>query len=310
MAATTPSRVAAVRAFNRFYTRRVGALDDGLLGTDHPLPQARVLYELGQRDVTPVQELRTALDLDAGYLSRLLTSLDGLVERRPAPTDARRQEVRLTASGRRAFKELNTRSEGEIRELLERLSDADQRQLITAMNALEDALDGRSRPRSFSLRAPRPGDMGWVVQRHGAVYHQEYGFDHTFEALVTQILADYAQRQDPRERAWIADVAGEPAGCVFCMRADETTAKLRLLLVEPDARGMGIGARLVERCVEFAAQTGYGNMTLWTQSILEDAQRLYARAGFTIADSKPHHSFGRDLVDQTWIRALSPPSRT
>jgi GNAT superfamily N-acetyltransferase len=152
--------------------------------------------------------------------------------------------------------------------------------------------------------------MGWVIQRHGALYHQEHGFDHTFEALVAQIVADFMNRDDPGERAWIADVAGEPAGCVFCTRADETTAKLRLLLVEPDARGMGVGARLVEQCVEFAAQTGYANMTLWTQSILADAQRLYARAGFVVAGSKPHRSFGRDLVDQTWTRELSPPSRT
>jgi GNAT superfamily N-acetyltransferase len=169
---------------------------------------------------------------------------------------------------------------------------------------------GTPAPRGFSLRAPGPGDMGWVIQRHGALYHQEHGFDHTFEALVAQIVADFMNRDDPGERAWIADVAGEPAGCVFCTRADETTAKLRLLLVEPDARGMGVGARLVEQCVEFAAQTGYANMTLWTQSILADAQRLYARAGFVVAGSKPHRSFGRDLVDQTWTRELSPPSRT
>jgi DNA-binding MarR family transcriptional regulator/GNAT superfamily N-acetyltransferase len=311
MAATTPTRIAAVRAFNRFYTRRVGALADGLLGTDHPLPQARVLYELGQRPVTAVQDLRAALDLDAGYLSRLLASLGDLVDRRPSPQDARRQEVRLTAKGRQAFETLDTRSKAEIKRVLERLTDADQRKALTAMQALEHAWNGGTpAPRGFSLRTPGPGDMGWVIQRHGALYHQEHGFDHSFEALVAQIVADFMNRDDPGERAWIADVAGESAGCVFCTRADETTAKLRLLLVEPDARGMGVGARLVEQCVEFAAQTGYANMTLWTQSILEDAQRLYARAGFTVAGSKPHRSFGRDLVDQTWTRELSPPSRT
>jgi DNA-binding MarR family transcriptional regulator/GNAT superfamily N-acetyltransferase len=310
MAPTTPTRIEAVRAFNRFYTRRVGALAGGLLGTDHPLPQARVLYELGQREVTAVQDLRAALDLDAGYLSRLLASLDGLVDRRPSAADARRQEVRLTPKGRKAFEELDSRSRAEIQDLLEHLTDADQRRLLAAMHALEDAWNGGTTARTFTLRAPRPGDMGWVIQRHGALYHQEHGFDHTFEALVAKIVAEFMERDDPRERAWIADVAGEPAGCVFCVSETDEVAKLRLLLVEPDARGMGIGARLVEQCVEFAAQAGYTSMTLWTQSILEDAQRLYRRAGFELTGSKPHRSFGRDLVDQTWTRELSPPTRT
>jgi DNA-binding MarR family transcriptional regulator/GNAT superfamily N-acetyltransferase len=312
MAVTTPTRIAAVRAFNRFYTRRLGMLGSGLLGTTHPLPQARVLYELGQRPVTMVADLRATLDLDAGYLSRLLAGLEksGLVERRPSPDDARRQEIRLTKLGNRAFAELDARSKEEIQELLERLSDPDQRRVLAAMHALEDAWDGAPQRRAFTLRAPQPGELGWVVQRHGALYAQEHGFDATFEALVAQIVADYANRDDPRERAWIADVAGAPAGCVFCMRESEDTAKLRLLLVEPDARGTGVGARLVEECVRFAEQSGYASITLWTQSILEDAQRLYARAGFAITGSQPHHSFGRDLVDQTWTRELSPPSRT
>jgi GNAT superfamily N-acetyltransferase len=218
--------------------------------------------------------------------------------------------VRLTAHGKAAFEELDTRSRAEIRELLERLTDADQRRLLGAMHALEDAWNGGTTARTFTLRAPRPGDMGWVVERHGALYHAEYAFDQAFEALVARIVAEFMEREDPRERAWIADVAGEPAGCVFCVRQTDETAKLRLLLVEPDARGMGIGARLVEQCVEFAEQAGYASMTLWTQSILEDAQRLYRRAGFELTGSKPHHSFGRDLVDQTWTRELSPPTRT
>jgi DNA-binding MarR family transcriptional regulator/GNAT superfamily N-acetyltransferase len=312
MAATTPTRIAAVRAFNRFYTRRLGMLGTGLLGTEHPLPQARVLYELGQRPATATADLRTALDLDAGYLSRLLSSLESsdLVERRPDPDDARRQTVRLTRKGRQAFTLLDARSKQEIQELLERLSDPDQRRVLAAMHALEYAWDGTAPTRTFTLRAPQPGEMGWVVQRHGALYAAEHGFDASFEALVAQIVADYMQREDPRERAWIADVAGEPAGCIFCMRETDETAKLRLLLVEPDTRGMGVGARLVEQCVQFAEQSGYTSITLWTQSILEDAQRLYARAGFTIAGSKPHRSFGRDLVDQTWTRPLSPRTRT
>ena len=312
MAATTPTRIAAVRAFNRFYTRRLGMLGTGLLGTEHPLPQARVLYELGQRPATATADLRTALDLDAGYLSRLLTSLEhsGLVERRPDPHDARRQTVRLTRGGKRAYTELDARSKLEIQELLEKLTDADQRRVLAAMHALEDAWDGTPPKRAFMLRPPQPGELGWVIQRHGAVYAAEHGFDATFEALVAQIVAGYMQRDDPREQAWIADVAGEPAGCIFCMRDTDERAKLRLLLVEPDARGMGVGARLVEQCVRFAEQAGYASITLWTQTILEDAQRLYARAGFTLAGSEPHHSFGRDLVDQTWTRSLSPRTRT
>jgi GNAT superfamily N-acetyltransferase len=163
---------------------------------------------------------------------------------------------------------------------------------------------------TVTYRDPQSGDLGWVVERHGALYHAEYGFDHTFEALVARIVAEFMERDDPRERAWIADVAGEPAGCVFCVRETDTTAKLRLLLVEPDARGMGIGARLVEQCVQFAEQAGYTSMTLWTQSILEDAHRLYQRAGFTLQAEEPHTSFGRDLIGQTWAKPLSRPSRT
>jgi DNA-binding MarR family transcriptional regulator/GNAT superfamily N-acetyltransferase len=313
MSTTTPSRVAAVRAFNRFYTQRLGMLGNGLLGTAHPLPQARVLYELGQRPVTAVADLRAALDLDAGYLSRLLTSLEDqrLVARERSDTDARRQDVRLTDGGTQAFEQLDERSRAETGELLERLTDHDQRRVLTAMHALEDAWDQTPRPRTFTLRPPRAGELGWVIQRHGALYEREYGFDHTFEALVAKIVAGYAERADTtRERAWIADVAGDPAGCVFCMRKDDDTAQLRLLLVEPDARAMGIGARLVEQCVQFAEQAGYTSMTLWTQSVLEEAVRLYERAGFQLTEQETHRSFSRDLVGQTWTRPLSPRSRT
>jgi DNA-binding MarR family transcriptional regulator/N-acetylglutamate synthase-like GNAT family acetyltransferase len=311
MATTTPSRIAEVRAFNRFYTRRLGMLGTGLLGTSHTLPQARVLYELGQQPVTSVGDLKSSLDLDAGYVSRLLAALEesGLIERRPSPTDARRQEVRLTDTGAAAFEQLDERSKQEIRELLERLSDEDQRRVLEAMRALEDAWAPRRR--SFTLRSPQPGDLGWVIGRHGALYTREYGWDGSFEVLVARIVADYAERgESARERGWIADVAGAPAGCVFCMRKDDETAQLRLLLVEPDARGMGIGARLVEQCVQFAEQAGYRRLTLWTQSILEDAIRLYRRAGFTLDAEEPHHSFGRDLVAQTWALSLTPRSRT
>ena len=312
MSTTSPTRIAAVRAFNRFYTQRLGMLGNGLLGTSHPLPQARVLYELGQRDVTAVADLRAALDLDAGYLSRLLASLEtsGLVARKRAEDDGRRQDVELTDEGAKAFQELDERSKAEIGELLERLTDSDQRRVLAAMHALEDAWDQTPRARQFTLRPPQPGELGWVIARHGALYEREYGFDATFEALVARVVADYAERTDAGERGWIADVAGEPAGCVFCMRKDDSTAQLRLLLVEPDARGMGIGARLVEQCVQFAERAGYTAMTLWTQSILEDAIRLYERGGFRLTEQDPHRSFGRDLVAQIWTRELSPRSRT
>ncbi len=313
MAQTTASRIASVRAFNRFYTRRLGMLGTGLLGTEHPLPQARVLYELGQRPLTAVADLRRTLELDAGYLSRLLSGLeaDGLVERRQSETDARRQDVSLTDAGTEVFERLDTRSVEEIRELLERLPDADQRRVLGAMHALEDAWDAAARPRSSVLRAPRAGDYGWVIQRHGALYAAEHGFDASFEALVARIVAEHLERGDgARERAWIAEVAGEPAGCVFCTRRDDDVAALRLLLVEPDARGMGIGARLVQECVQFAERAGYAAMTLWTQSILQDACRLYERAGFTLTEEQEHRSFGRDLVAQTWSLRLNPLSRT
>jgi DNA-binding MarR family transcriptional regulator/predicted N-acetyltransferase YhbS len=308
MMSTTATRIEAVRAFNRFYTRRLGMLGSGLLGTAHPLPQARILYELGQRTVTAVADLRRTLDLDAGYLSRLLAGLEaeGLLTRAPSATDARRQDVRLTDAGRAAFAELDRRSRAEIAGLLERLSDADQRRVLAAMHVLEDAWDGAARPRAVTLREPRAGDLGWVIQRHGALYHAEQGFDASFEAQMARIVADFMERGDAaRERAWIAEVAGEPAGSIFCMRRDDAVAQLRLLLVEPDARGIGVGGRLVQACLEFARRAGYGSVTLPTFSILEDARRIYQRAGFTLAAEEPHRSFGRDLVGQTWTLALN-----
>ena len=305
---TTATRIEAVRAFNRFYTRRLGMLGSGLLGTAHPLPQARILYELGQRPVTSVTDLRRTLDLDAGYLSRLLAGLEaeGLLTRAPSATDARRQDVRLTDTGHAAFAELDRRSRAEIAGLLERLSDADQRRVLAAMHVLEDAWDGAARPRAITLREPRAGDLGWVIERHGALYHAEHGFDASFEAQMARIVTGFMERGDAaRERAWIAEVAGEPAGSVFCMRRDDAVAQLRLLLVEPDARGIGVGGRLVQACVEFARRAGYGSVTLPTLSILEEARRLYQRAGFTLAAEEPHRSFGRDLVGQTWTLALN-----
>jgi DNA-binding MarR family transcriptional regulator/GNAT superfamily N-acetyltransferase len=299
--------VAAIRAFNRFYTARIGALRDGLLATAHPLPEARVLYELGQRETTDAGDLRRTLELDAGYLSRLLARLEkqGLLARERSPDDARRQLVALTPAGRNAYATLDARSAAEIGTLLDGLADDDRARLRAAMDTVRDVLDGAPRPAAFALRPLRPGDYGWVVQRHGALYAEEYGWDETFEALVARVVADYVQDHDPeREVARIAEVAGRPVGSVFCVRRDERTAKLRLLLVEPDARGLGIGQALVDECVRFARAAGYEELVLWTNDVLTGARRLYERAGFEIVASEPHRAFGHDLVGEDWALRL------
>jgi DNA-binding MarR family transcriptional regulator/GNAT superfamily N-acetyltransferase len=305
--AATEDRVATVRAFNRFYTARIGVLRDGLLRTPHSLTEARVLYELGQREVTEVADLRRELDIDAGFLSRLLARLqsNGLVARERSDHDARRQHVRLTDEGRAAFAELDRRSADEIASVLDALSEDDQRRLVASMDAVRDVLTHAPPTAGFVLRSPGPGDLGWIVQRHGALYAQQYGWDESFEALVAQIVAEYARDHDPRrEAAWIAEVDGDPAGCVLCVRREEDVAQLRLLLVDPRARGRGIGGRLIEECLRFAQRAGYARITLWTNDVLHEARRLYERAGFELVESAPHHSFGHDLVEQTWARSL------
>jgi DNA-binding MarR family transcriptional regulator/GNAT superfamily N-acetyltransferase len=301
-------RVAAVRAFNRFYTSRIGVLGEGFLRTPHSLTEARVLYELGDREVAEVADLRRELDIDAGYLSRLLSRLEeqSLVARERSADDARRQRVRLTGNGQDAFAELDRRSATEIGELLDGLGEDRQRRLVAAMGVIAEVLDeGHPSDAAIVLRAPQPGDYGWIVQRHGALYADEYGWDETFEALVARIVADYAEHHDPkREAAWIAEVDSEPVGCVLCVRKDDATAQLRLLLVDPRARGRGIGARLIDECLRFARRAGYERIVLWTNDVLHDARRLYERAGFELVESGAHHAFGHDLVEQTWARAL------
>ena len=300
-------RVAAVRAFNRFYTARIGVLRDGLLRTPHSLTEARVLYELGQRDVTEVADLRREMDIDAGFLSRLLARLqsNGLVARERSTDDARRQRIRLTAEGAAAFAELDRRSADEIGAVLDALSEDDQQRLVAAMATVHEVLTHAPPSAGFVLRGPRPGDLGWIVQAHGRLYAEQYGWDDSFEALVAGIVADYAKDHDPRrEAAWIAEVDDEPAGCALCVRREEDVAQLRLLLVDPKARGRGIGGRLIEECLRFAQRAGYKRITLWTNDILHEARRLYERAGFDLVESAPHHSFGHDLVEQTWARPL------
>jgi DNA-binding MarR family transcriptional regulator/GNAT superfamily N-acetyltransferase len=300
-------RVAAVRAFNRFYTGVIGVLDEGLLDSPYSLTEARVIFELAQRERTEVPELRRRLGLDAGYLSRILArfAADGLVRRDRSAADGRRQVVRLTTAGRRAYRTLDRRSAEQVGKLLAPLPPEGQARLVGAMATIHDLL-GEAQPVGYVLRAPRPGELGWVVQRHGALYAAEYGWDQTFEALVAQVVGDYATGRDPaREAAWIADRGGEPVGSVFCVRKDDEMAQLRLLLVEPSARGLGIGAGLVEECLRFAQAAGYRRIVLWTNDVLHAARRIYERAGFTLVASTPHHSFGRDLVGQTWERALA-----
>jgi DNA-binding MarR family transcriptional regulator/GNAT superfamily N-acetyltransferase len=299
--------VGALRAFNRFYTTVIGALDEGLLDTPYSLTEARVVFELAQRDATEVAELRHRLDLDPGYVSRILARFetDGLLTRERSAEDGRRQVVRLTQRGRVVYSTLDARSAEENRKLLEALTDEDRARLVRSMTTIQAILEDTPRPQSFVLRPPGPGDYGWVVQRHGVLYAEEYGWDETFEVLVARIVADYVSERDARrESAWIAEVDGTPVGCVFCVRRDERTAQLRLLLVDKWARGMGIGARLVEECLRFARRAGYESIMLWTNDVLTDARRIYERAGFVLAEEETHHSFGHDLLGQNWSRTL------
>ena len=298
--------VAAVRAFNRFYTNVIGLLRSGHLDSPYSLTEVRVLFELARQEETEAAELRQSLDIDAGYLSRILARLDAekLTVRQRSAADGRRQVIRLTQDGRSAFAELDALQTDQTAGLLAGLGEPERQELVGAMRVIRRLLsDGGSagRPRSYLLRPPGPGDLGWVVSRHGALYAQEYGWDETFEHLVARIVADYAAGRDPeRDAAWIAEVDGVPAGCVFCVRKDSATAQLRLLLVEPWARGLGIGGRLVEECLRFARAAGYQQITLWTQDCLTAARRIYQAAGFRLVREEPHRSFGRELVGQTW----------
>jgi DNA-binding MarR family transcriptional regulator/GNAT superfamily N-acetyltransferase len=301
-----PERVAAVRAFNRFYTSRLGMVRNGLHRTEHPLGEARVLYETG-RGVSDVSELKRALEIDPGQLSRLLTRLEagGLLTREPAPGDRRRRRVRLTPAGAKAFHTLDHRSAEEVDELLDRLPEDGQRALVQAMGAIGDVLGDR--PPTTTIRGPRPGDLGWLVERHGALYAEEHGWDASFERLVAGIVAQF----DPiRDAAWIAEYQGARAGCVLCVHQDEKTAKLRTLLVEPRARGAGLGARLVDEVIRHAKACGYETLTLWTNDVLVAARRVYERAGFTLTHEAPHRAFGHDLVEQTWSLTLSAWTET
>ncbi|MFG1821886.1 GNAT family N-acetyltransferase [Microbispora bryophytorum] len=299
--------VSEVRAFNRFYTSVIGVLGAGMHDTPYSLTEARVLFELGTTEAADAAGVRTVLGLDPGYLSRILARFesDGLVSRERSAEDARRQVVRLTPKGRDTFAVLDRRSAVEIETLLSKLTDPERRRLVSAMGAVRGLLQPVERHEPYVIRPPRAGDLGWVVHRHGVVYSEEYGWGAAFEALVARIVADYVENHDPRgEACWIAEVRGEPVGCVFCVRKDDTTAQLRLLLVESSARGRGIGGRLVEECLRFASAAGYRRIMLWTRDSLASARRIYQAAGFELMEQHPGEEAGIPVNDQIWARDL------
>lgn len=300
-------RVDTVREFNRFYTRVLGLLDEGLAHTSYSLTEARVLFEIAQADRTDVADLRKRLDVDAGYLSRILARFeaDGLVARERSTTDARRQVIRLTSSGDEVFQDLDARSADQVHTLLAPVSEPGQRRLLDSMRTVQRLLADPGGAPEVEVRDLRAGDLGWVVARHGVLYAEEYGWNDEFEALVARVVADYVDGFDAaRDRAWIAEVDGEPVGSIFCVHKDPQVAQLRLLLVEPTARGLGIGTRLVDTCLDFARGVGYREIVLWTNSVLGAARRIYQRAGFELVDESPNPAFGQQLIAQNWRRAL------
>ena len=304
MTLSLAARVDAVRRFTRFYTQHIGVLHRHLLESPFSLTEGRVLYELAHHEATTAKELAAELGLDGGYLSRILKGFEkrGLLERRRSESDGRAADISLTREGQDAFAQINARSRAEVSGMLERLSEAEQAEVVVAMATVEKHLGARlPRKAPYILRPPQPGDMGWVVHRHGVLYAEEYGWDEGFEALVAKIVAAFVENFDARrERCWIAEKDGEVVGSAFVVRESDEAAKLRLVYVEPKARGLGIGQRLVAEAIRFARQQGYGILTLWTNDVLVSARRIYEGAGFRLAKEEKHHSFGKDLVGQYW----------
>ena len=296
--------VSAVREFNRFYTQRIGVLRGGLLDSDYTLTEVRVLYEIAHRQRPLASDLVRDLALDAGYLSRILAKFArrGWLKRERSGDDARKAHLHLTAKGRATFQSLDVRAREEISTMLAPLPPEKQLKLQGHLQNVQSLLGAQPAPsRALTLREHRPGDMGWIVQKHGALYAQEYGWNGEFEALVAEICAKFLREVDPKgERCWIAERDGMPVGCIMLVRHSRTIAKLRLLLVDPSQRGMGVGNALVEACLAFAREAGYRKVTLWTQSILAAARKLYEAHGFRKVDSHSHESFGAKLVAETW----------
>jgi DNA-binding MarR family transcriptional regulator/GNAT superfamily N-acetyltransferase len=310
MAMSRVSTATRIRRFNRFYTRRMGLLKSGLLDSPFSLAEVRVLYEIAHQTRPTATSIADTLDVDPGYLSRLLRGLRqrGLLTVRAEPHDRRERRLMLTSRGRKAFGILNARATQEIAEMLRGLSRGDQEQLLASLGTIETLLDDEqtapSRTPVIELRGPESGDLGWVVQRHGELYAEEYGWNAEFEHLVAKIVGEFAAANDPAQRCWIATMDGVRAGCVFLVPASKEVARLRLLLVEPWARGHGLGTRLVSACVEAARKGGYQTLTLWTNDVLLEARRLYERAGFRLVKEERHRSFGKALVGQNWELAL------
>ncbi len=296
--------IADLRRFNRFYTQKIGVLQEGLLRSPFSLTEARVLYELAGGEPRPAAQLGKELGLDAGYLSRILRGFErrGLVRREPAPSDRRLGLLSLTPQGLAAFGPLDAESRDQIGAMLQELSAGEQGRLVAAARTIERLLDPKpENPAVYLLRPHRAGDLGWVIQRHGALYAREYGWDLGFEGLVAEIVAAFIRTFDARrECCWIAEKDGENVGSVVLVKQSEAEAKLRLLLVEPQARGLGIGARLVQECLRFARQADYAKVTLWTNSVLIAARRIYQAAGFCLVEARPHRSFGQELIGETW----------
>ena len=297
------AQVAAFRHFNRFYTRQIGVLDRGFLHSDFSLTEVRVLYELAHRGTTTAGELGAMLGIDAGYLSRMLRAFRrrGLVTQRTSARDRRARDLALTARGRAEFARLDALQRADVQRVLDPLGAEARRSVLEQLAAVERVLGTTPPPNEIRLRRHRPGDMGWITHRQAVLYFEEYGWNEQYEALIARIMADFIDRHDPdRERCWVAERAGEIVGSVFCVRKSSTIAKLRLLYVEPSARGTGLGTRLVRECIRFARSVGYRTLTLWTNNVLVAARRIYEREGFALVAEDKHRSFGKSLVGQTW----------
>lgn len=306
--AALDAQILAMRRFNRFYTQKIGVLEDGKLYAPYSLAETRVLYELAHRERVTASDLVRDLGLDAGYLSRMLRSFSkqGLITKKPAPEDARQSLLALTAAGRKTFAPLEKASQHVLAPLLQRLGAPERAELIGAMAKIERLLGGGSDERpEIRLREHRPGDIGWMIEAHGRIYAQEYGWDSSFEALAAEVGTEFLRKFDPKwERAWIAEVDGERMGCVFLIRKSAKVAKIRVLIVDPRARGLGLGRMLVEECIRFARQKGYAKITLWTNSVLSAARAIYEKTGFKLVASEKHKSFGKQLIGETWELAL------
>src|SRR5579862_84597 len=303
-------RIAAVRSFNRFYTRQIGVLRKNFLDSPYTLGEARVLYEIGRRRLQTASDIGRALGLDAGYLSRVLRNFEksGLIARTASAEDARRSYLALTLRGKKTMGALDDRSQRDVSGMLGKLDTPDQTRLIGAMHTIETLLGGdqeEARQSGYILRAPRHGDFGWVVKRHAELYAQEYGWREPFEGVCAQIVADFVNKFDAkRERCWIAEMDGENVGCIFAAKDSDDVARIRLLLVDPTARGLGLGARLTDECIKFARDAGYKKMTLWTHSVLTAARHIYQKTGFRLVHSEKRVSFGKPVVSEDWDMEL------